>query len=570
MSELAARLPDESEQMDELEQPAQQRDKQEIVPLGDSGESLPLGNSRWQDIIWREWRASEDAEYARQLFNLVANEPVGWRGVAGMALLGTLYGELAGLLLRLLLTADLSPLQLNGVNLSLFVWLGGLLGGVIALLISGLRLSWQTWLAWLTPSPFFSRIGRSAWPGGEWWVGVLVGLGGLGVGIGALMGFLVAILTGRKVEVGRGNEYAVGALFGALAGVLGTLAGSLAGQGDNLGAGLGLLLGAWAGAVWGSGLIGLVAGWASLLISWLFFGVNDGVIGWLGFSLGYGVGVTLKVLGGQRDWANLYSYRSWYFWWRGQPSVAKVEAALQRLLAQVQPETWPVWRQALHYLQEHKDQPGEPERFIGALQSPHWADRFAARHILVALGGEAVEPLHQLAAEANPLQQMAMWLLAQIEQETTNRLGWRSADLLCPHCLARFGPHPVNLAWGVSFTYYGCRLCRQSRQFIAWLKAVAVLDTNSAELYQRREDELRVNWIQRRALFDFEWVEIIRAGDEAVERFAVQVGNDTDPFRKPRYQQMTCVIGPACQLSTNTLRILRRTFGEVMAYAPHV
>jgi hypothetical protein len=570
MSELAASLPDKSEQRDELEQSAQRRDEQEIVSLGDSGESSPLGNSKWQDIIWREWRVSEDAEYALQLFNLVANEPVGWRGVAGMALLGTLYGELAGLLLRLLLTADLSPLQLSGVNLSLFVWLGGLLGGLIGLLISRLRLSWQTWLTWLTPSSFFSKIGRSAWPGREWWIGVLVGLGGLSVGIGALLGFLVAILSGRKYDVGRANEYAVGGLFGALVGVLGALAGSLVGQGDSLGAGLGLLLGAWAGAVWGSGLIGVVAGWAGLLISWLFFGVSDGLIAWLALSLGYGVGVTLKVLAGQRDWANLYSYRSWYFWWRGQPSVAKVEAALQRLLEQIQPETWPVWRQALDYLKEHKDQPGQPERFIGALQSPHWADRFAARHVLVALGGEAVEPLHQLAAEANSLQQMAIWLLAQIEQETTNRLGWRSADLLCPHCLARFGSHPVNLPWGVSFTYYGCRLCGQSRQFIAWLKPVAVLDTNSAELYQRQKDQLRINWLQRRSIFDFERVEIIQASDQDVERFAVQVGNETDPVREPLFKQMTCLVGPDCHLSENTLRILRHIFGKVTTDASHV
>jgi hypothetical protein len=322
--------------------------------------------------------------------------------------------------------------------------------------------------------------------------------------------------------------------------------------------------------VWGSGLIGVLVGWFSVLISWLFFGVNDGITGWLGLSLGYGVGVTLKVLRHQSDWTEIFSHRSWYFWWRGQPSVAKVEAALKLLLEKIQPDTWPVWTEALRYLKEHKDQPGQPERFIGALQSPHWADRFAARHVLVALGGEAVESLHRLAAEANPLQQMAMWLLAQIEQETTNRLGWRSADLLCPHCLARFGPHAVNLAWGVSFTYYGCRLCGQSRQFIAWLKPVAVLNTNSVELYQRQKDQLQVNWTQRRSMFDFERVEIIQASDEEVERFAVQVGNETDPVREPLFKQMTCLVGPDCRLSENTLRILRHIFGEVKTDAHHL
>lgn len=74
---------------------------------------------------------------------------------------------------------------------------------------------------------------------------------------------------------------------------------------------------------------------------------------------------------------------------------------------------------------------------------------------------------------------------------------------------------------------------------------------------------MQINWLARRALFDFDWVEIVQATDEDVERFAMQVGNDTDPFRRPRYPNMHCVIGPDCNLSENTLRILHRTFGEV-------
>jgi hypothetical protein len=48
-----------------------------------------------------------------------------------------------------------------------------------------------------------------------------------------------------------------------------------------------------------------------------------------------------------------------------------------------------------------------------------------------------------------------------------------------------------------------------------------------------------------------------------VERFAVQVGNDTDPVRQEFYRFMRCVISPDCRLSDNTIRILRRTFGQV-------
>jgi hypothetical protein len=78
---------------------------------------------------------------------------------------------------------------------------------------------------------------------------------------------------------------------------------------------------------------------------------------------------------------------------------------------------------------------------------------------------------------------------------------------------------------------------------------------------------LRVNWLLRRALFDFDSVEIIAASDEEVERFAVQVGNDTDPARQPRYRKMECLIAAGCALSSNTVRVLRQIFGQVTVSA---
>jgi hypothetical protein len=64
-------------------------------------------------------------------------------------------------------------------------------------------------------------------------------------------------------------------------------------------------------------------------------------------------------------------------------------------------------------------------------------------------------------------------------------------------------------------------------------------------------------------LFDCDWVEINQATDEDIERFAVQLGNDTDPLRRPRYREMRCLVGPECHLSENTLRILKNMFGQV-------
>lgn len=206
-----------------------------------------------------------------------------------------------------------------------------------------------------------------------------------------------------------------------------------------------------------------------------------------------------------------------------------------------------------------------PDALIAALQNPSWADYSLARQTLVALGGEAAEPLGRVAADAaHPLQPTALELLTYIEQETTYRFAGRLDQLLCPRCLTRFGAHSLDLAWGVSFTYYGCRACGQSREFLEEInQVVAVLDTAWLEVQLQQHDTLRINWLVRRSLFDFDRIEIIQATDEEVERFTVQVGNDTDSVRESHYKQTRCIIGPKCHLSENTLRILRHTFERV-------
>ena len=64
-------------------------------------------------------------------------------------------------------------------------------------------------------------------------------------------------------------------------------------------------------------------------------------------------------------------------------------------------------------------------------------------------------------------------------------------------------------------------------------------------------------------MFDFDRVEIVQATNEEVERFVMRVGNDTDSFRKPRYEEMRCIVDSECQLSKNTFRILEHMFGRV-------
>jgi hypothetical protein len=183
---------------------------------------------------------------------------------------------------------------------------------------------------------------------------------------------------------------------------------------------------------------------------------------------------------------------------------------------------------------------------------------------VASLGGVAVPALHEIASNGYPLQMVAITLLEDIAEYTRSQLSYRLPNLLCPTCLTKFGPHEIHLNWWRTITYYGCRTCGQSREFIEDNgQAVMILNQAMTTTQLRQDGIFLVNWLAQRELFDFDEVQIIQASDEEVERFAVQVGNDTDPLREARYQQMRCIVSPRCRLSENTMRILERMFGQV-------
>lgn len=188
--------------------------------------------------------------------------------------------------------------------------------------------------------------------------------------------------------------------------------------------------------------------------------------------------------------------------------------------------------------------------------------------IVEKVGGAAAALLQPLLADENhPLQPFSQQLLQDIGEATKAALGnYDLGRLLCPGCLVYFGEHLLqDSLLEKPLSFYGCRACGQSRAFLEWTgQIVAVVAAGMAEAEVKAGDTLRVNWLQRRNLFDFDMVEIQQATDEAVERLAMQVGNDTDPVRRPRYPEIRCTVATTCGLSENTLRILQRTFGEVV------
>lgn len=181
---------------------------------------------------------------------------------------------------------------------------------------------------------------------------------------------------------------------------------------------------------------------------------------------------------------------------------------------------------------------------------------------IIRLGGEAVNVLMDIATHRqHPFKAVAAQLLKDIATNTHTQLKPHLSTLLCARCLTRLSPHPIKLRFQ-QMEYYGCRTCAQSQQFIGAAYVVAILDNQTqAEISQKRKATY-VNWLPRRTLFDFNHVEIIQATDEEVERFVVQVGNDTDPYRKNHYQTLPYFIDPHCHLSPNSLRVLDNVFGE--------
>jgi hypothetical protein len=183
---------------------------------------------------------------------------------------------------------------------------------------------------------------------------------------------------------------------------------------------------------------------------------------------------------------------------------------------------------------------------------------------ILTWGGEAVPALQQLASNNNhALHKIAPHLLRDIASETTQRLRFQAGFLYCPRCLTHYEERKIKLSWWQTITYLGCRACGQSREVLSGEQLVAMLDGDIGLKTYKRNGNLHVNWLEHRQMFDFDKIEIRHATDEDVERFAVQVGNDTDPVRKPRYKKMRCVVSPECELSKNTMRILEQMFGEV-------
>lgn len=248
---------------------------------------------------------------------------------------------------------------------------------------------------------------------------------------------------------------------------------------------------------------------------------------------------------------------------QGRPLLSEVEAALRQGL-RYSASLRKFWGGRLERLAQAKKDYVSVGQVVRDLSHVHWFRRFLGRHLLFEIGGHAVEALEDAAyGRSSYGQEDARWVLYCISADTTARLAAAPDRWICPDCWVGCGQLWIDRPWRSDWQFYGCRNCRRSRELLDRSQEMVVLLDNRSSGLSYNDGLIRANWFTRRTLFDFDSIEITQATDEEVERFAVQVGNDTDPLRRSRYPQMRCTIGPDCQLSTNTLRILQSRFGQV-------
>lgn len=214
-------------------------------------------------------------------------------------------------------------------------------------------------------------------------------------------------------------------------------------------------------------------------------------------------------------------------------------------------------------IEEQSDLP----QLIRGLRVANWVERAGSSFELERRAGELgrfVKPLQQIAStEDAPGKHIAFWLLKELARRTTQLWKDKEGQVVCVDCGTPFQARAIELSEPLK--YYGCSVCGESWNFFEVKSPIfcVILDNQMTTKYIQNGEIIRVNWLVGRYLFDFDWVEIIRAMDEEVERFAVKVGNDTESTRKSRYKKMPCIVSLDCHLSENTYRILRHIFGDV-------
>lgn len=188
---------------------------------------------------------------------------------------------------------------------------------------------------------------------------------------------------------------------------------------------------------------------------------------------------------------------------------------------------------------------------LAGLSAPSWQQQLTVEIGLASRGGAVIMEARN---RASPRQ--FHWIAASIATDSRAQVKPKRRRLLCMDHLVR--PRPRVVAAGRRrYRIYGCGVCGATRGLADVPgRIVAVLDDRMVgELDPTSDGGLRVNWLARRAVGDFDHVEVGRVRAEEVEEFVMQVGNSTGRHRAPAWSAQ-----PGAELTEESVRHLRSTF----------
>lgn len=223
---------------------------------------------------------------------------------------------------------------------------------------------------------------------------------------------------------------------------------------------------------------------------------------------------------------------------------------------------------------------------LGNCGDPKAADALAARldpgstqeniRIAMALANlkdtRAIEPLSDIVNHPVFKTEKALASLNSLKRLVLPRDG----QLYCVKCVARAmsfkSPtyNNTNIFFSDSFFYVACRKCESNLFFSEEIRRVIlVLDRNMEEDMTVDGENLVVNQLRRDQLTDFDEIRIIDADDYQVERFAMQIKNDTDDKRREWLSYTLVHLNSKLSLSQSKINMLRDHFEVVTLKENH-
>ncbi|MCL6533661.1 MAG: HEAT repeat domain-containing protein [Armatimonadetes bacterium] len=135
---------------------------------------------------------------------------------------------------------------------------------------------------------------------------------------------------------------------------------------------------------------------------------------------------------------------------------------------------------------------------------------------------------------------------------------------LCGTHLVRLEPKQTTRVGDCQAHFFACRYCQTapSNPIEGVREVIVVLDNQMREETVLQDGVLKVNWLLRRELPDYDRVQILKADAVAVEEFCIQVGNDTDEQRRERRKEVPCELGKG--LDRRVVNMVSNIFNQII------